>query len=519
MFDQLSEQMHGGFLIVTACDQEKILYINKAALDIFGCASKDEFTQCIKGSFREMVYTLDSEEVEQTLKEHIQDNNAHECKLIYRIRRKSGEIRWIEEYTHRVESSTMGRLCYVFLYDITERKLAEQEAKRAEEALLCEQKLNEVKNKFLFNLSHDIRTPMNAILGFAELAEKHITNTEKARTYINHVCSAGRHMLMLIDDILELSELDAKIVRISLKPVELAAVVEECLAQVQKYFDEKHITIAKNLDEGKVSVLLDVPHFQRVLFNILSNAVKFTPNDGSVTLTLHKRHTTESGFIRFALDIEDTGIGMSKEFLPKAFHAFEREKSSTHSGLIGTGIGLTVAKRIMDVMGGSITAVSEQGKGSTFTLSLPLKLADTVEIPRTPLRETEETSSKERILVVEDIEINRMLAETVLTESGFLVESVADGCDAVEAVKHAPAGYYNAILMDIQMPVMNGYEATRAIRSLGRKDLETIPIIALSANARAEDQEQSFESGMNAHVAKPFDVAGLIRTLNKYMTL
>ena len=206
--------------------------------------------------------------------------------------------------------------------------------------------------------------------------------------------------------------------------------------------------------------------------------------------------------------------------MQKMFEAFEREETSTQSGYIGTGLGLTITKKLLDIMGGSIRFKSKKGKGTTFTVDLPLKLVNkNIEESNTDLNITTEhkLNDKHRILLVEDIEVNRMLAETILNESGFLVESVPDGCDAVEAIKNKPEGYYDLVLMDIQMPIMNGYEATRSIRSLGRKDTNTLPIIALSANAREQDKQMSLQSGMNSHVAKPFDVAHLIATINEYI--
>ena len=344
--------------------------------------------------------------------------------------------------------------------------------------------------------------------------EKHIL-VEK---HLDKVHSAGQLLLALIDDLLELSSLDAKGVRIKTEVNDLADVVDDTIDMFRPDFENKHIEIKTDLKLGDVKVLIDAPRFQRALGNILSNACKFTPEQGQVQVQISKSESSDSGFVRFEVAVQDNGCGMSEDFLKRAFQAFEREETSTRSGQIGTGIGLTVTKRIMDIMGGSVRGTSTKGEGSTFVLSLPLKLYEQEEVVReksTPV--VQNPVGKGRILLVEDIEINRMMAETILMEFGFDVESVPDGCDAVEAVKNHPEGYYIAVLMDIQMPVMNGYEATRAIRALDRKDVETLPIIALSANSRPEDKEMSFESGMNAHVAKPFDVEGLIATIHKYV--
>ncbi|MBQ9452072.1 MAG: response regulator [Desulfovibrio sp.] len=399
-----------------------------------------------------------------------------------------------------------------------QRNLADEVEKKTREKEQLFLHVNETKNTLIFNFSHDILTPLNAILGYSELARKHLNDTTVAQDYLQKVSTAGKLLTALTNNLLELSELDANVVHSKMGKNDLAVVVSETVDMLRPEFNAKSIAITVNHEDVQTKVIMDAPRFQRALSHILSNAAKFTPNNGKVMVSILQKGATKSGYVRFDVAVTDTGIGMSSEFLERAFNAFEREETSTRSGKTGTGIGLTITKRIMDILGGSVTVTSEKGKGSTFTLSLPLKLFDGV-LDTQPTVQPLSTIciGKKRILLVEDIEINRMLAETVLTESGFEVESVTDGCDAVEAVANKPQGYYAAVLMDIQMPVMNGYEATRAIRALDRKDAASLPIIALSANARMQDKAMSFESGMNEHVAKPFDVQELIGILNKYM--
>lgn len=520
IFENVTERMPGGFVVYTADKEEKILHVNAAALDIYGCATREEFMEHVGGSFHGMVHEEDKAAVEAAIAEQIRASTDRLDNVIYRIRRKDGLTRWVEDFGHLVHTEKLGDLYYVFLYDITEKKLAEDEARRIGEALLCEKRVNESKNAFIFNLSHDIRTPMNAILGYAELARTHLDDAAVARDHLDKVIIAGKHLLTLIDDLLELSELDANGVHPRPEEHRLGTVLQETLDMLRADFDAKHIALGMEGDVD-VNVLIDASRFQRALSHLLSNAAKFTPEKGTVTISIRHTPASASGYARFEVAVKDTGIGMTPEFLERAFGAFERAETSTRSGQMGTGIGLTVTKRIMDILGGSVSATSEEHKGSTFTLSLPLKIVEGVHT-ESPHRAASTKSNKAitgkgRVLLVEDIEINRMLAETVLTESGFDVESVPDGCDAVDAVARAPQGYYAAVLMDIQMPIMNGYEATRAIRALDREDVASLPIIALSANARAEDKAKSFECGMNAHVAKPFDVEGLIATINKYL--
>lgn len=520
IFEDVTERMPGGFIVYTGDKDEKILYANDAAIAIFGCTNLDEFMQLVQGSFHGMVHPDDRDSVEQSISQQIESSAGKMDHVAYRILRKDGQVRWVEDYGHFVHTDKVGDLYYVFLYDVTEKKLAENEARRAEEALMCEKRLNEAKNAFIFNLSHDIRTPMNAILGYAELARKHVQDPQKTEAHLDKVVSAGKHLLALIEDLLELSELDAKGVHPRPEEHVLRDVVAEAVHMLQPDFDSKGIEVSMECQECGARVLIDAPRFQRAMANILSNAAKFTPPGGKVTVSVQRTKTSDSGYARFEVAVSDTGVGMDAEFLSHAFAPFEQEYSSTRSGKVGTGIGLTITKRIMDILGGEVTASSEKGKGTTFVLSLPLKLVPddgAAQQSTAPRKSALATGKKGRILLVEDIEINRMLAETVLTESGFEVESVPDGCDAVEAIARTPEGYFSAVLMDIQMPIMNGYEATRAIRAMDRKDIEHLPIIALSANAREEDRNKSFESGMNAHIAKPFDVDGLIGTINKYL--
>jgi len=279
----------------------------------------------------------------------------------------------------------------------------------------------------------------------------------------------------------------------------------------------KEINLEEEINLPEDEVCIDTLKFKRVMSNILSNAVKFTRTGGKITIKARQKKVSDSGYARYEFSVSDNGIGMSDEFMKRIYEAFEREETSTQTGNIGTGLGLTITKKLLDIMGGSISVKSKKGEGSTFTVDLPLKLAKNKIVPSAEVHEEYKSDGKHRILLVEDIEVNRMLAETILTESGFNVESVPDGCDAVEAIKHRPAYYYDLVLMDIQMPIMNGYEATRTIRALDRQDTKKLPIIALSANAREQDKQMSIQSGMDSHIAKPFDIAHLISTINEHI--
>lgn len=274
------------------------------------------------------------------------------------------------------------------------------------------------------------------------------------------------------------------------------------MEQISFSTGRKSISVTEEYRLPDDTVMLDAEKFKRIIGGLLSNAVKFTPEGGRICLSARRTEVSDSRYGRYAFSVSDTGVGISEAFQKTLFDAFEQEVSSTESGTSGIGLGLSIIKRLVDMMGGSITFESEKDKGTVFTVFLPLKLsAGKGEAEPAAPQESYRAEGEHRILLVEDIEINRMLAETILEEAGFLVESVPDGCDAVDAIREHSLWYYDLVLMDIQMPVMNGYEATRAIRALNRADAKTLPIVALSANAMDEDRRMSMESGMNNHVA------------------
>ena len=408
---------------------------------------------------------------------------------------------------------------YVLLRDITEQRILREEKIRMEEDLEQEKHANEAKASFLFNISHDIRTPMNAIVGFTDLAMHHIGDPEMLRECLEKVDEANRQMMMLIDDLLEMSSIDYSGVELHPEECDLEQQIDLVLGLFRSQADEKHITLEKDSSIPHDPVMMDTVRFRRVMGNLIGNAIKFTHSQGKVTLSARQTRTSSSGYARYEFVVSDNGIGMSEEFMKRMFDAFERAETSTKSGYMGTGLGLSIARNLVHIMGGSIHAESKLGEGSSFFVNLPLKLAGREGQGKPPadVSRPDHASGGQRILLVEDIDVNRIMAEMMLSEAGFRVESVVDGCDAVEAIQSHPPGYYDAVLMDIQMPIMNGYEATRAIRAMVRDDVKDLPIIALSANAGEQDKLMSKESGMNSHVAKPFDLAHLIRTINAHI--
>ncbi|MBQ9376273.1 MAG: response regulator, partial [Schwartzia sp.] len=364
------------------------------------------------------------------------------------------------------------------------------------------------------------RTPMNAIVGFTELAKHHLEEPEVLRDYIGKVEEAGRHMTTLLDNLLEMSDIDYGRLQLRTEASDLRAELEETVSAFRPQAEKKRLALETDFVLPSQPVMLDTAHFRRILGNLIDNAVRFTPSGGRVAVSARQRKIAASGYARYEFVVSDNGVGMDEEFLGRIFKPFERDESFTDASYPGAGLGLSIARSLLHVMGGSVTVESQKGEGTSFTVNLPLKLVEQA----APLPEEKRVDSvsvkaegERRILLVEDIDVNRIMAEIMLKEAGFLVESVPDGCDAVEAVRNHEPWYYDAILMDIQMPIMNGFEATRAIRALGRDDAHLMPIIALSANARENDRQMSRECGMDDHVAKPFDLARLITTLNEHI--
>ncbi len=500
--EQMAEQMPGGFFIYRENENRDLIYVNHVMLDLFGCDTLEEFKELTGYTFNGLVYPEDFPIIQESIDAQINHSNRNLDHVIYRIRRKDGKIRWVDDYGRFSHSEEFGDVYYVFLGDITDQKNAE-----------------EAQRVFLFNISHDLYTPMNAISGFMELAEKHLDDPGKAADCLQKAEASMGHLLHLVSDLIALSDLSTG--HIVLRPVvcSLKHETEVVVDMFRHQAEDAGLQVSVDIPERMV--MLDAMIYRRIMSNLIGNAIKFTPAGGRVDITATELHVSSSGYVRYEIRVADNGIGISKDFLPKLFLPFEREQTSTESGHAGTGVGLAIVKELLDLVGGSISVETEKGKGSTFILHAAIKQADIHEnhSQQDPSKKYHDDGSH-RLLVVDDVELNLMLMEMILTDAGYMVELLSDGCDAVEAVRKHPTGYYSAILMDIQMPVMNGYEATRAIRAMaadGREDLKTLPIIAISANSQESDIQTSMESGMNAHLGKPTDPEALLESVHAFL--
>ena len=397
------------------------------------------------------------------------------------------------------------------------RKSLEQKNVALQLAVQRETKANLAKREFLFNMSHDIRTPMNAIIGFTALAQTHIDDRGQVEDYLKKISVSSQHLLSLINDVLDMSRIESGKVTLEAKPVHLPELVHELRDIIQAVVSKKDLSLT--LDTVGVEnedVIADPLRLEQILINVLANAVKFTPDGGQISLRIVQKDTASADYADFEFHIKDNGIGMSEEFQKHIFEQFARERTSTVSKIQGTGLGMAITKSLVDMMGGRITVKSEQGKGSEFTISLRFPIGE-AKAEQTPPAAKASAFTGKKLLVVEDNELNLEIASTLLKEAGFAVDTAENGKVAVEKVEAASADRYDLILMDIQMPEMDGYEATRRIRALPDTKKAALPIVAMTANAFEDDRKNALRAGMNGHIAKPLDIQKLFQVLSELL--
>lgn len=681
------DEMPGGFFIYRADQAEQIVYANKAVLRIFQCNNMKEFQTLTGNSFKGIVYAEDLDAVEQSIKEQIASSRYDLDYVEYRILRKDGSIRWIEDYGHFIHSETVGDFFYVFISDATEKRnrqltenailinekeqeiqeiideynkertLIDQEQLRrlkvieglsinydsilyvdldsnkvlpyrlsdrtqkqfnqklrsrdflgfaseyintwvhpedqellikvtapdyiraklsttktyytnyrvinnqaiqflqlrivnvgstdhisqvvmgyriVDEEIQREMEQNQllenalenanlamdVKNTFLANMSHDMRTPLNAIFGFTSLARKNIADSNTVLNYLDKIEASSRQLLDLIDKVLKIAWLESNNTGIVESECSLHDIMCDVYNTLFPHASGKSIDFSLHTDELIHSDIYgDSDKLTQLLHHITNNAITYTESGGKVDIYVKELDTLSNKCAVYQFKIQDTGIGISENFLAHIYEPFERENNTTLSGAFGTGLGLTITKHIVDMMGGNIEIDSALHKGTTFTVTLTLRMQDLAPALSENAQSSYSNLSGLKILVVEDNEINLEIETEILRDQGFLVDTAENGSIAIDKMKKARPEDYSLILMDIQMPVMNGLRAAKAIRALEDPDLANIPIIALSANAFESDKRASLESGMNAHLTKPIDIPLLLETMSKLIRI
>ncbi len=501
-WESVGVNIPGGYHRCSTDDGFQLEFVSDSFLDIVGW-TREELEQELDNQFIQIVAPEDRDFFMAHEEPLVRDGRID---LAYRIRRKDGTRRWVQDATIRMEQD--GEVFYqCTLADITDyvERLNEEKA-RAEASNLA-------KSTFLFNASHDIRTPMNAIQGFAHMIEENADNPEMVRETVHKIHQASHTLMTLLNDVLELSRIERGKDNVDEQPLNMLEHADRLHEMFAAEMESAGVTFVMENELTHPHVLADEIKLTRIAMNLLSNAKKFTPSGGTVAFGI-RESDYDGKMAVYELFVRDTGIGMSHEFQKRAFEQFERERSSTESGVGGSGLGLAIIKRLCDLMQGECRIESELGQGSLFTVTIPLTVAADKASDEGESWEEADLTGR-RVLLVEDNDFNREIAKFILEKMGIVVEEAADGSEAVDRLLHAKSEEFDVVLMDIQMPVMDGYTATQEIRRIADPQVASIPIVAMTANAFKEDTEKCLEIGMNGHLSKPIDAALLFQELAK----
>ena len=484
----------------------KVIHMNAEALRMYGIESV-EAAQRELGPLLRQVYYPDSEVLNQLKKLRNEDDMVdYECII---GKGKANECHALAK-TKVVHIPTGERAVLTTFVDVSDMVMLKNALRRAEEG-------SRAKSSFLFAMSHDLRTPMNAIIGYAELMEAHWGEKEVTTNYLQKLKGASQFLLALIGNVLEIARIESGKETLNEAPWNLMMLEETLDILLDREISRKQLTVNRNVNIRHANVYCDALKIREIIMNLLSNAVKYTAEGGKIVLDIEEKPSVQDDFMTLQIRVSDNGIGISKEYIPHIFDAFTRERSSSESGIIGTGLGLHIVKSFVDLMNGDISVESESGKGTCFTVEISCRKVPEEELQQQMEEQPENVSlAGRRFLLAEDNGLNAEIAMTILQDADAEVELAADGKIAVDKLKDVPVGYYDAILMDIQMPNMNGYEATKAIRKL-TDERAKIPIIAMTANAFEEDRQAALAVGMDDYVAKPVEISELFRTIMKHL--
>lgn len=472
---------------------------------------------CVYEDDRDMlrrIFNLDRLKYELTEKQLYYSN--------YRVL-KNGEIQYYEMKAVRTGVWDKKHNVVLGIRNVDEETRKEIEQKKLlENALLQANTANKAKSIFLSNMSHDIRTPMNAIMGFTNLAIMNIDDQGQVEDYLKKIITSGNHLLSLINDVLDMSQIESGKLQIEESLCSLSDIINSLKNIVHTHIQDKKLEFhIEMVGIEHDNIYCDKLRLNQALLNIISNSIKYTNAGGEIIMRISEKPEKMNGFADYEFYIRDNGIGMSEDFISHIYELFARERNTTNSGIQGTGLGMAITKNIIDIMNGTIDVKSRQGEGTEVTIILSLRIdnKETNKLPENQEKnsiENKTDSTTNRILLVEDNELNQEIAEAILSSYGFEMEIADNGKIAVDMLRNSEIGYYNLVLMDIQMPVMNGYEATKTIRNLDTEH-SAIPILAMTANAFEEDKQEALKCGMNGHIAKPIDIDRFIYELNNIL--
>lgn len=504
-YKELLEMQSCGVLAYTI-PGHKIIHMNAQALRMHGVENFEEAQSKLSTMLKKVVYP--DVDVIDKLKSlyKVDDMVDYECII------GKGEPNECHALaTTKVFRIPSGERAVITTFiDVSEMVVLKNALQKAEEG-------NRAKSSFLFAMSHDLRTPMNAIIGYAELMERHWGDNELTTNYLHKLKGASQFLLALIGNVLEIARIESGKETLNEAPWNLKKINDTLEIAFDREILNKQLHVARNIEIQHADIYCDSLKIQEIIMNLVSNAIKYTPDGGRISVDIEEMEAIEKDSMILRIRVSDTGIGISQKYIPHIFEAFTREKNSSESGIMGTGLGLRIVKSFVDLMNGSVIVQSEPGKGSSFIIEIPCRIVPEEELIEQSEQSMTETSLKhKRILLVEDNELNVEIARTILEDAQAEVEVAADGAIAVAMLKKAPVRYYDVVLMDIQMPNMNGYQATEMIRKLPDERAE-VPIIAMTANAFEEDRQAAFAAGMDDYLAKPIEIDKLLRKIVKVL--
>lgn len=504
-------------------EEDTILFRNDrhlvSAIPSLGTVST--ITKYLDQLINHFVVPEDRENVyQETRRENIISRLEKKDAFFVHFRGQIGDVTEYYELKFNVVKNAQGNItnCVAGIRNVNEatRNMMRQK-EELEQAYRMAEAASVAKTMFLSSMSHDVRTPMNAIIGYTAMAKKNLDDRRKTEDCLNKIELAGNNLIELINQVLEMSRIESGKAELNEKDVDLTEKLGEIISVAESTADAKNISFVEDYSGIRNRfVRVDSSRLTQIMTNILGNAIKYTPEGGTVSVTANQEPGEVPGMAKYCFVVKDTGIGMRPEFLEHVFEEFTRERNSTTSGTQGTGLGMSIVKRLVDLFGGTIGIESEKGKGTTVSVSIPMKIYEKLgdRAETSDVREAVDLKGL-KILLVDDNEMNLEIAVEILEESGVKVTTARDGDIAVDVIRNAKPGDFDLVLMDIQMPRMNGYEATRAIRALDNKELAQIPVIAMTANAFDEDRKAAMEAGMNEHIAKPIEIEKMKKTIAK----